>query len=66
MVAPSPTTLRITDGRQGWAESPTVRCRAFQLTVKEARAAPNVVKAMYLSLISLFDIVYYSCLLVFL
>ncbi|XP_023755950.2 uncharacterized protein LOC111904405 [Lactuca sativa] len=46
VVAPSPTTLRITDGRQGWAESPTVRCRAFQLTVKEARAAPNVVKAM--------------------
>ncbi|XP_052620076.1 uncharacterized protein LOC128126364 [Lactuca sativa] len=41
--APAPATLQITDGRQGKAEAPVVRSRAFQLTAEEARAAPDVV-----------------------
>ena len=62
MVAPSPTNLRITDARQGRVEAPTVRKKAFQLTVEEAQATPNMVTGMYLLLISLciliFDYVY--------
>ena len=42
----APATLRITDGRQGKAEAPVVRSRAFQLTTEEARAAPDVVTGM--------------------
>ena len=36
--------------RQGKAEAPVVRSRAFQLTTEEARAAPDVVTGMILSL----------------
>ena len=52
--APAPATLRITDGRQGKAEAPVVRSRAFQLTTEEARAAPDVVTGMILSLYFIF------------
>lgn len=45
--APTPTTLRITDGREGKTEALMVKIRAFQLTVEEARAAPYVVTGMY-------------------
>ncbi|XP_023747608.1 uncharacterized protein LOC111895775 [Lactuca sativa] len=48
MVAPAPTTLRITNGHQGKAEAPVVKSRAFQLTIDEARAAPNVVTGNFL------------------
>ena len=48
--ASAPATMRITDGRQGKAEAPVVRSRAFQLTAEEACAAPDVVTGMILSL----------------
>ena len=47
-VALTPTTLRITDSRQGRAEAPVAKSRAFQLTAEEARAAPGVVMRIYL------------------
>ena len=43
MVAATPTTLRITDGHQGKAETLLVKSGAFQLTTNEARAALDVV-----------------------
>ena len=52
--APAPSTLQITDGRQGKAEALVVRSRAFQLTTEEARAAPDVVTGMILSLYFIF------------
>ena len=55
--APAPATLRITDGRQGKAEAPVVRSRAFQLTAEEARAAPDVVTGM----ISSFYLLFFRC-----
>ena len=60
--APAPVTLQITDGRQVRADAPVSKSMAFQLTTKEARAAPNVVMGMYLLLISLFIL---NCLLMF-
>lgn len=48
---PATLTFRITDDRQGKAEAPVVRSRAFQLTDEEARATPNVVTSMCLLLI---------------
>lgn len=36
MVAPTPTILRIIDGRQVKAEAHVVKRRAFQLTTEEA------------------------------
>ena len=65
VAAPAPATLRIIDGRQGMAEAPVVRSRAFYLTVDEAHATPNVVTGMYLLLISLFIFVFpsYICVL---
>lgn len=47
---PAPATLRLTDSRQGKAEATLVRSRAFQLTTEEARAAPDVVMGMILTL----------------
>ena len=57
--APAPATLRITDGRQGKAEAPVVRSRAFQLTTEEARAAPDVVTGMIPSLYLIFMMLCY-------
>ena len=54
VTTPAPATLRITDGRQGQAEAPMVKSKAFQLIVEEARAALDVGTSMYLLLISLF------------
>ena len=48
MAAPAPATLRITDGRQGRAEAPVAKSRAFQMIAEEARATPDVVTGMYL------------------
>ena len=45
--APSPTTLRITDGRQGRAEPPRARGTAFQLTIEEPRVELDVVTSMF-------------------
>ena len=50
--APAPATLRITDGRQGRADAPVAKSRAFQMTAEEARATPDVVTGMYISFIS--------------
>lgn len=50
---PTLATLRTTDGSQGRADPPRARVRAFQLTAEEARATPNVVSGMFLSLILL-------------
>ncbi|KAI3522318.1 hypothetical protein L1887_11858 [Cichorium endivia] len=47
--APTPATLRITDGRQGRAEAPKGKGRAFQLTAEEACTAPDVVTGTFLS-----------------
>ena len=47
-MAPTPATLRITEGRQGKSDAPMVRSRAFQLTSKEVRASPDVVTVMFL------------------
>ncbi|XP_023741059.1 uncharacterized protein LOC111889150 [Lactuca sativa] len=59
VTTPSLATLRIIDGRQGRAEAPTAWSTAFQLTVEEARAAPNVVMGSLLmngiSALVLFD-----------
>ena len=41
-MAPAPATLRITDGREGRAEAPTVGGKAFQMTTMEMQAAPDV------------------------
>lgn len=43
----APMTRRITDVRQGRVEAPKAIGCSFQLTVEEARAAPNVVAGMY-------------------
>lgn len=43
MQAPTHAKLRITDGRQGKAEAPRDKGRAFQLTIEEAKEGPNVV-----------------------
>ena len=40
---PAPTTLRITDGRQGKGEAPKTKGRAFVMTAEEAQDAPDVV-----------------------
>ena len=59
-------TLRIIDDRQVGTEAPVAKSRAFQLTVEEARVAPNVVTCMYLLLISLFILIFCLCLCVLL
>lgn len=51
--APAPSTLRITDGSQDRVEPPRARGCSFHLTAEEARAAPDVMTGMFLSLISL-------------
>ncbi|XP_052622888.1 uncharacterized protein LOC111885268 [Lactuca sativa] len=48
VMAPAPATLRITDGRQGRAETLVAKSRTFQLTTEEARAAPDVVTGSFL------------------
>ncbi|XP_042758243.1 uncharacterized protein LOC122198135 [Lactuca sativa] len=40
--APAPATLRITDGSLGQADASVMKSMAFQLTVEEARATPDV------------------------
>ncbi|CAH1421118.1 unnamed protein product [Lactuca virosa] len=55
VVAPAPTTMRITDGRQGRAESSVAKSRAFQLTIEEASAVPDVVMVNGISAMVLFD-----------
>lgn len=45
---PAPTTLHITDGLQGKVNASKAQGRAFQLTVEEARLAPNVIVGMCL------------------
>ena len=52
-AAPTPATMRVTDGQKAKVEAPVVRSRTFQLTAEEARAAPDVVTGMVSSLISL-------------
>ncbi|CAH1431388.1 unnamed protein product [Lactuca virosa] len=52
VAAPAPATLRITDDRQGRAEAPVAKSRAFQMTAEDARATPDVVTGMNLPLIS--------------
>lgn len=47
MQAPAPTNHRITDDHQGRVEAPKAREQAFQLTIEEARAVPNVVTGLY-------------------
>ena len=54
---PAPVTLHITDGRQGKADAPMVRSRAFQLSVEEARATPDVVTGLFLCLNSYFMLI---------
>ena len=46
VAAPTPATMRITDGHPTKVDAPTVQSRAFQLTTEEARAAPDVVAGM--------------------
>ena len=58
--APTPATLRITDGSQVRAPPPRAQGRAFQLTTEEAMVAPDVVAGMFLSLILL--IIFVVCL----
>ncbi|KAL7585806.1 uncharacterized protein LOC111885411 [Lactuca sativa] len=57
--APAFATLRNTDRRLGREDAPTAKSRAFQLTVEEARAAPDVVSGSFLvsgiSALVLFD-----------
>ena len=47
MRAPAPSTLRITDGRSGTADTQSARGRAFQMTAEEAHAAPKAVTGTY-------------------
>lgn len=54
--------VRIIDGRQGKAEAPVFRSRAFQLMVEEARVTPDVVTGTYH--LSTFYVCYLSCLYV--
>lgn len=49
MRVPVPARLRITNGREGDAETLVMKTRAFQLTVEESQAAPDVVIGMHLS-----------------
>ena len=58
VVAPSLTTLQITDGHQGKDEVHVARSRAFQLTTEEACATLDVVTGMYLILIYLFMMIF--------
>ena len=48
VTAHAPATLRITDDHQGRGEAPVVKSRAFQMTVEEARATPDVVRGSFL------------------
>ena len=43
MVVPVLDTMRIIDGRPAKENTQTVKSRAFQLTIEEARAALDVV-----------------------
>lgn len=59
--APTPATLRITDGRHGKKNALVVNNRAFLLTIEEARATPDVVTGMYSYLfivVSLFTLIF--------
>lgn len=40
---PAPTSLRITEGRQGGVETPRAKGRAFQIMVEEAREEPTFI-----------------------
>lgn len=44
---PTPTTLRITNGREGREEAPVVGSQAIQFQVEEVRASLDVVTGMY-------------------
>ena len=57
VLAPAPTTLWITDSRQGNANAIGVRRRSFQLTAKEVCVAPDVVTGMSLLVNSLFMLI---------
>ena len=59
--APSPATLRIIDGRQGRADAPVAKIRAFQMSDKEVHATLDVVMVMYLFLIYLLLLNCYLC-----
>lgn len=61
--APTHTNLHIRDGRQGKAKSPKASGRAFQLTIEEAKATPDVVTGMCLFIfpLSLFSVCLYLC-----
>ena len=47
--APTPATLRLTDGSQGRAEPPKAPGRAYQLVAEEIRTAPEVTAGMSFS-----------------
>lgn len=60
VVAPTPSTLRITNGWEGKATTPVVKSRAFQLTAKEARVTPYIVKGIFsICLCSFIDVYAY-------
>ena len=48
--APAPTTLRITDGKQGRAPVQKAKTIAYQMTAEEAAEAPRVITGTYLPL----------------
>lgn len=52
---PASTTLRITDGCEGKVETLIVKIMAFELSVEEARANPDVVMSMF----SIYSLFYY-------
>ncbi|KAJ9563234.1 hypothetical protein OSB04_008394 [Centaurea solstitialis] len=45
--APAPSTLHITNGRSGTADTQSARGRAFQMTAEEAHAAPKSVTGTF-------------------
>lgn len=58
VVAPALATLSITDERQVLVDAPVVRSWAFQLTIKEACASPNVVMGMHFLPISFIVLIF--------
>ena len=48
LQAPAPTTMRITDGRQGRGPVQKAKTVAYQLTAEEAVEAPRVITGTFL------------------
>ena len=61
--APTPATLRLTDGSQGRAEPPKAPWHAYQLVTEEIRSTPEVSAAMFFLLYLVYVMIMCCCFL---